>query len=193
MVLAEHRTADRHQLNSESCSCTSILCMNNQLRCEPELYEALSSFCVSSKSCCILNLLLLDLLTASPEIIFILFRSEEHCLQSWSLYDMKMAVEMDALMMLNFIYRQTVFFLQKFTFRETVLEFCDQNKRKQIKNKIKSSNSMRIEQNSTSTFDFCGFVCLICKVQKNKGCMKPDFKSLQGLNPSFADMTAVPN
>lgn len=53
---------------------------------------------------------------------------------------------------------------------------------------------MRIEQNSTSTSDFCGFVCLFnLQSSKNKGCMKPDFKSLQGLNASFADMTAVPN
>lgn len=64
----------------------------------------MAALCVSSKSCHILTLLLLDLLTANPEIIFILLRHEEHWLQSWSVHDTKIAVEMDSLIMLNLVY-----------------------------------------------------------------------------------------
>lgn len=68
-------------------------CFRVQIRC-------MAALCASSKSCCILALLLLDLLTVNPEIIFILLRREEHWLQSWSVHDTKIAVQMNSLITL---------------------------------------------------------------------------------------------
>lgn len=68
---------------------------------------------VSSNSCLlILNLPLLVLLTANPDIIFILLQSEDHCLQTRSVYNLKIAVEIDVLTMHKVVYRQE-FFLAK--------------------------------------------------------------------------------
>ena len=57
----------------------------------------------------VLNLPLLVLPAANPDIIFILLQSEDHRLQLGSVYDTKIVVEMDVLMMHSLVDRQDCF------------------------------------------------------------------------------------
>lgn len=85
------------------------LCVNNQQRFEPDctLQSAQFLLCVFhlNLACSVPNLPLLVLPPANPDVTFTLLQSEAHCLQPWSAYDRKIAVDMDVLVMHGLVYR----------------------------------------------------------------------------------------